>query len=307
MTKTWDCVIVGGGLAGLSAGLTLAQRRHQVEIIANSFTDTRAGKLAQTTYYPGGSAQANGRSLADHIQEQVRAANCSLTTATVQTIQSQTQGFELTLSTGESRQARSVIVATGIQHAGHPAVPGEDALLGKGVFYQMAVDGPLYSGKTIAVLGKSAEIVQEVIHAATWFEKIYLIVPATKLDISEAVQETLQKNRNIELLYSASLKAVKGTAHVEAVTILAAGQERDLAVQAVWIPTHTHQGNVACVEGVLNLSDKRTPLVGAQLQTSVPGIFACGDVLCAQYQHPSIAAAQGIMAAYSCAEYLKTL
>lgn len=299
-----DCIVIGAGLSGVSAALTLAQHRMKVEIIATSTTETRAAKLAVTTPYPGGSTQATGQSLMNHVLDQLREARATITTDTVQTILKTTEGFELTLASGEKRSCKSVIVATGIMHHGHTALPGEDTLFGKGLFYQMQVDGPMYAGKVLVVAGKTPAIIEELITYHRLFEKAYLVVPATKLEIPDELQERLQRSATIEVVYSASVKEIQGLASVGSVVIQAAGQDRQLHAQAVWLPTHTHIGNTTFLEGVTALSETKTPLVSQQLATNIPGLFACGDVLCAQYQHPSIAAAQGVVAACGCVNYL---
>lgn len=299
-----DCIVIGAGLAGLSAALTLAQRRVAVELIATSTTETRAGKLAVTTVYPGGSAQASGQSLVEHILEQLKESRAQITLGTVQSIAATDAGFDLSLTCSETRSCKTVIVATGIVHHGHNVLPGEDAFFGKGVFYQMQTDGPLYAGKTLVAAGKTPAIVEELLKAHTWFEKIHLIVPATKLELPDELTQRLHQCSTIDVIYSASIKEVQGLASVGSVLIQAAGQDRQLHAQAVWIPAHSHHGHAAFLEGVADLSETQAPLVSQQLATSRPGIFACGDVLCAEYQHPSIAAAQGVIAAYGCVNYL---
>ncbi len=298
-----DCIVIGAGLAGATAAFTLAQHRVGVEVVAASIVETRAAKLGTTTCYPGGSSGASGQSLMEHVLGQLRDAKAQVTSETVQSVTTVEKGFELTLGSGDKRSCKSIIVATGVSHHGQ-ATPGEDAFFGKGVFYQMAVDGPLYADKALVVAGKTAAIVEELLQYHRVFEKTYLIVPATKLDLSEGLQERLHRNNVIEIIYSASIKDIQGLAGVGSVVIQAAGQERSLHAQAVWLPTHVHHGNTGFLGGVVDLSETKTPLVTQQLATSVSGIFACGDVLCAQYQHPSIAAAQGVIAAYSCEQYL---
>jgi thioredoxin reductase len=293
-----ECIVIGGGLAGLSAALTLAQHRAGVELIATSTTETRAGKLALTTYYPGGSAAASGASLVEHITSQLRETHCTLTTDTVQQLATADSGFQLTLASGTTRQCRTVIAATGIGHVGHTVIPGEDAFFGKGVMYQMQVDGPLYAGKTLVATGKTSAIVEELVGCARWFERVYFVVPATKLEIAEDLLQRLQKCGNVEIVYSASLKEIQGLAAIGSVMIQAAGQDRQLHAQAVWIPSHTHCGNASYLNGIAQLAETQTPLVSPQLATSCPGLFACGDMICGEYQHPSIAAAQGVAAAF---------
>lgn len=300
-----DCIVIGAGLSGLTAALTLAQRRVGVEVIATSATETRAGRLGVTTCYPGGSVQASGHSLVEHIADQYKELRGKITIGTVQSVAAASNNFELTLANGEKTSCKGLIVASGIKHHGHPALPGEDPLFGKGVLYNLLVDGPLYAGKTLVAAGKALAVVEDLIACHRWFEKIYLVVPATKLELSDDLQQRLQRCSAIEIIYSASIKEIQGLAEVGSVMIQAAGKDRQLHAQAVWLPTHTHFGNTGFLEGVVTLSETQTPLVNQQLVTSQPGIFACGDVLCADYQHLSITAAQGVIAAYSCAGYLK--
>jgi thioredoxin reductase (NADPH) len=199
----------------------------------------------------------------------------------------------------ESFEAPAVIIATGVSKDEH-FLAGERELVGRGVFYSALNEAPSLKHGTVVIVGKSEETAIAVLHLTKFADKIFFVIPGSKLDVSENLLRMLEAERKIEPLFSSSIKKINGEEELHSVTVLSAGTEREIKAKAAFIYTYPLKPCSQVLKDAVE-TDKESGriLVNPEFSTSRPGIFACGDVLAGELQHPSISTAQGIVAAIS--------
>ncbi|MBI4126880.1 MAG: FAD-dependent oxidoreductase [Deltaproteobacteria bacterium] len=301
----YDVIILGGGPAGSNAAARLAQFKRQVLLIDKGIGEGFTGSSARVQNFPGFPEGISGPKLMERFRQSVTAAGAEIKEGAIESMDVAANPFTVTSQGGESFATRAVILATGAAFQGH-LVPGERELRGAGVFSDAHLEGALVAGGTVVVIGKTQEACKEALLLARSANRVYLIVPSSKLDVPEGLVRQLQ-DKKIEIIFSASLKQVNGTDKVTSVTVLAAGTEKEIQADGVFSYTHDWQTVSAYLKDRVQMTEKGIVMVDDDMATSVKGIFACGDIICGRPQLPAISAAQGILAALSVEKYLGTL
>jgi thioredoxin reductase len=137
-------------------------------------------------------------------------------------------------------------------------------------------------------------------------DRVYWVVPASKLDIQQGIKNEIEKSKRIEIFYSSSLKKINGSNDVNSITILSAGQEKTLSVRQVFLPASQHRPVTDYLNGAgIQSAQDGAVMVSQMLETNVAGVFAAGDILCSKPQSSLICAAQGMIATLSAGRFLK--
>jgi alkyl hydroperoxide reductase subunit F len=208
-------------------------------------------------------------------------------------------------SDGGEYQAESVIVASG-KRPRRLEVPGETEFTGRGVSYCATCDGPLFAGKTVAVIGGGNSALQAAIEVSKVAEKVYLISLLNRYQADPIVVEKLRELQQpvIELI-GYTTKAVKGSQTVEKLVIAKVGEtnEIELDVQGVFVEIGLMPNSEYC-EGLLNFNEYREVVTDCRTRTNIPGLFAAGDVNNGPDKQIVIAAGDGAKAALVAYEYL---
>jgi thioredoxin reductase (NADPH) len=295
--------IVGGGPAGLTAGLYASRSGLPATIYEKGYP----GGLAVTTdlidNYPGFPEGINGMELGDLMKEHAERFGARIVTGEVERIWE--DGDILLSVRGENIEADAVIVATGWSPK-KLGVPGEKELTGKGVSYCATCDGPLYRDKTVAVIGGGDSALQEAIFLAKFAREVKLIHRRDEFRAAPFLQEIVRDNEKIKLLLSRRVLAIKGDCEVEGVELESkkTGKREIAEAEGVFL----YVGIIPNV-GMLGPEFRRDAggfiITDDRCRTSVRGVFAAGDVRSKNLRQVVTAAGDGALAAMSAYEYLE--
>ena len=280
--ERYDIAIIGTGPAGISAALTAKLRNKRILLLASCALRPKLSKAHRIDNYPGLS-QISGAEFAQKLSDQLADMDIPITEKQVSTVYS--MGDHFALQAGEDLlEASSVIVASGVMQG--KLLPGEEAFLGRGVSYCATCDARLYRGKTVAVVGYSAEAAREAEFLAEIVERV-LYFPMNPELPQERENLCICHEKPVEIIgekSAGSLKTDQGEHEVSCVFVL-----RDAVMPDKLVP------------GVE--TDGAHIRVNLQMETNLPGLFACGDIAGKPYQYIK-AAGQGNVAALSAVHYL---
>lgn len=306
MATHYDTIVIGGGPAGTSGALYSARLGQKVLLLDKGLQSGATGSMDKLLDFPGLGDKPSGEALIKRMRWQAKDAGTEVRDLEVTAVALGESGRLVMAKDHRGEQTfdgRSVIVATGCAHPAHP-LAGEAELRGKGVSYSVVRDGYSYRKQRVAVYGKSAIAANAVLLLAPLCESVTFVVPGTRLEIPEPLLEQLKSHARIHLLYSSSVKEIRGMGAVQEIVILSSGQEKTLPVVALFLYHQELRAESGFLGTTVELGERGVVLVNRDLATSVPGVFACGDILTAEPQIPAIAAAQGVMAGLQAARFV---
>ena len=277
----------------MTAGIYCGRRELKALIIAKSLGG-QAALAGEVENWPGTDA-IMGFELVDSFKKQVDKFGVEFKSNEVTGIEKTDAGFIVKTSTDEIT-ATSVILAFGLTPR-DLGVPGEDRLKGRGVTYCATCDGPLYKGKTVAVVGAGNAAMEAAEYLARLASKVYLVNNGDKFIGDAYLLDEVDKLENVETFCSTQVTEIKGENKVEGfVTSDASGQEKETAIDGIFIEIG-HQAKTDWLKGLVELNDKGEIVISADNETSVAGIFAAGDCTNTLYKQIVIAAGEGAKAA----------
>lgn len=304
MANIHDCLIVGGGPAGASAALQIARAGYRALVLDRGVTTGAVGRMGSLADFPGAGDKPSGEALVKRIRWQARDAGAEFREVAVSSAALAQSGRILFTKEGKKFEGRSIIIASGGSLRGQN-LPGEAEFFGRGVSYSALRDGFQFRNRPVAVYGKGTAAVEAALLLSRITENVAMIVPGNKLDVDDATMELIKSRKRITLQLSASLKAITGNGQMQQAVILSGGQEKGLPIEGLFLYHQEYQTDTEFLTGTVELSPRGTVLVNQDFETSIPGVFACGDVLCGLPQLPIIAAAQGTVAALSVTKFLQ--
>lgn len=304
----YDVVIIGGGPAGLTAAIYAIRKKLTTLVVGGSLGGQTA-LTGEIQNYLGFSIITGPELITrfrDHVKsykdiqllEGVRAKK--ITQVGVKDEKMHT--FEILLDNGKTVSGKTLIVCTG-EKPRELHVPGEREFHNKGVSYCATCDGPLFHGKDVVVVGGGNSGVEAALEIAPIAKKLYLIQNTDHLSADAVMVENLQKKRNVEIIVNANVSRIQGASLVSDVEITQHNEKRVIACQGVfveigWIPA------TEVVQGLVALNERGEITIDKDARTSVPGIFACGDVTDVHDKQIIVAAGEGAKAAISAFKYL---
>lgn len=306
-----DLIIIGAGPAGLSAAIYAARAELDYILIEENFVN--GGQIIDTyeiDNYPG-LPGLSGMDLAEKMAAHAEKLGAEVVNAAV-------EGLELdgpvkkVLTDEGTFEAKTVIIASGAAHS-HLGVPGEEELAGRGVSYCATCDGAFYRGKTTVVVGGGDVAVEDAIFLARGCEKVYVVHRRDELRAVKTLQTALFALPNVEMVWDSNLKSInegtgedgKGNGRTASVTVVNKNDKSERVIEAdgVFIAVGITPRSGFVGTGI-ETNDGGYIVAGETCETSIPGVFAAGDVRAKQLRQVVTAVADGANAVTSVQRYL---
>ncbi|NTW13718.1 MAG: FAD-dependent oxidoreductase [Candidatus Moranbacteria bacterium] len=302
----FDIIIIGGGPAGISAGIYAARKKMKTLLIAKAIGGS--SMVSATVENWLGIVTISGWELAQSFEKHLRAQEGIriVTDEIVKSIESAEGVYSVTIGNGSRYEAGTVIIATGVRHR-HLGVPGETEFDGKGVAYCSTCDAPFFKGKRVAVIGGGncgLEAVEDLLPYAT---EIVLITDVAELTGDAVLQERILSSGKVSVIYSTRMREIFGSKRVEGLRYeeKETGEIREITVDGVFVEIGMVP-NSELATGIVERNSRGEIITNARnMETSCPGIFAAGDVTDMPYRQNGISAGQGAVAALSAYDYMK--
>lgn len=311
MNPSYDLLIVGGGAAGLTAAQYGARANLRTLVVEQTANGGQCLLIEGLENYPGFPDPIGGMEFTNRFEEQAKRFGADFLVSGVQSINRDGSVFRVQTGEGELT-AHAVVLATGAQHRTLD-VPGEERLSGKGVSYCATCDGPFFRGKKMIVVGGGDAAFDEAQFLSNLSDNIVLVHRRDRFRAQKALIERVEKNPNIELRTNTVIKGIHGEStmmgieKVSGVTFQRTdtGEEwtEDTAAVFVFIgsiPQTQLAGDAEKDEAGYIITNER-------METSIPGLYAVGDVRTTPFRQLVVAASDGAIAAHAASQYIDEL
>lgn len=301
-----EVIIIGSGPAGYTAGIYAARAGLKPLLIASSVE--AGGELMKTTEvenYPGFPDGLMGPDLMMKFQAQAEHFGTEVLLQDVVEVDLKANPKIVKLGNGESFEAKTVILATGAAYR-ELGLPNEKELSGHGVSWCATCDGFFFREKTIAVVGGGDSAMEEANFLTRFASKVYVIHRRDELKASKIMQDRAKANPKIEFIWNSGVEELLGEGKLTGVKLkdTVTGAESQLDLDGLFIAIG-NDPRVWLVENQLELTeDKFIKVDGRSSKTSIPGVFACGDVIDPTYRQAITAAGSGCVAALDAEHFI---
>ncbi|MEN6473912.1 MAG: thioredoxin-disulfide reductase [Syntrophaceae bacterium] len=307
--ETYDIIIIGGGPAGLTAGIYASRAKMKTLLIESTFSASLITTTDMVENYPGFPGGIDGFGLVERFKEQA----LSFGLETLQDDITEIQAAASDVSSGwfaiggQEYHARSLIVASGAAYA-KLGVPGEKEFTGRGVSYCATCDAPFYRDRTIVVVGGGDTAVQEALFLTKFASRVTLVHRRDSLRATAILQERAFANEKLDFVWSSVVEEIRGEKAVSAVRLknLVSGRSEDLAADGVFIFAG-YIPNTELAGGIVTRDQDGYIVVDDHMRTSQPGIFACGDCIRKLLRQVVTACGDGATAAFAAQLYVEEL
>ncbi len=296
----YDVIIIGGGAAGLTAAL-YAGRRALKTLVLSQDIGGQASLTSEIGNYPGFES-VDGLELMDKFRKQAEKFGAEVRLEEAQSVERNSDDFTVTTSTGKY-EAHAVILAFGLTHK-HLDVPGEKPLIGKGVVFCATCDAPLYKGKRVAVVGGGNSAMDAALLLSKLCPEVHLLNKNPELRGEHVLMERLKKTKNVTVHYSVTVEEVLGPERVQGIRFTQDGHAQTLDVDGVFVEIG-FTVNSKLVDNLVELDDRKQVIITNDNGTSIPGVFAAGDVTTIEQKQIVISAGEGAKAALAAYQYLQ--
>lgn len=303
MSQEYEVIIIGGGPAGLSAGIFVARQKVSCLLISKDLGG-QLNLIPKLENYPG-TIMSSGPLLAKTLENQFLIFGGEMVYDTVERIDESELGLVVKTSRGQYT-AKAIVVAPG-KVPNNLGVENESTLVNKGVHYCTKCDGPFYQGRTTAVVGVGAYLLESGILLSRMASKIYLIFKGGALGGDKEMISALEKKENVELVPQSSIKSLSGTNNLQSITIVDnSGTEKEIKVDGLFIEMGS-KINLDFIKHLVKINSKNEIEITSDNKTTHPAIFAAGDATSIPYKQIVAACSGGATAGLSAFNYIEKL
>ena len=302
----YDLAIIGGGPAGLTAGLYAARARLNVILIEKAVPGGQVIATDWVENYPGFPEGITGSDLVQKMTAQVQKFNLNIETENVAALNVSEPIKKITLG-NKMIATHAIIIASGASPK-KLGIPGEDTFYGRGVSSCATCDGPFFKNRVVAAVGGGATAVQESLFLTKFAKKVYLIHRRDRLRAERILQERALASAKIEILWDSVLTGIQGLTNVETISVrnVKSGDTQKLAVDGcfIWVGILP---NTDFLPEIVKVDEYGFIVVDANMQTSVPGVYAAGDVRSTPLRQIATAVGDAAIAAFSAEHYIQNI
>jgi thioredoxin reductase (NADPH) len=304
---SYDVIVVGGGPAGLTAGIYLARAKMRTLILNEGTVGGQTVLTHEIANYPG-IESISGYQLATTMKNQAKKFGCTIrSNITVTKLDLAGDIKSVEVNGNEEFTAPAVILATGGRSRAL-GVPGEEDFKGKGISYCATCDGDFFQDKDIIVVGGGNSALEEAVSLTRYVRSATIVHQFDHFQAFPHAVEEAKRNPKLSFVMESTITEFIGTESLERVTIknLITGEVIEKTIDGVFVFIG-YVPNTEKLNGILDLNNAGEIVVSSLLGTSVPGVFAAGDSIAKRYRQVTTAVADGTVAALSAIDYLRTV
>jgi thioredoxin reductase (NADPH) len=304
----YDLLILGGGPAGLTAGLYAARARMKTVLLERMMMGGQIATTDKLENYPGFPEALAGAEVGPRFEKQAKQFGLEVRQFKEATgLERLDSGFTVSLADGGRITARALIAAMGTELA-KLGIPGEDSLRGAGVSYCATCDGAFFRDQEIAVIGGGNAAIEEAIFLTRFARRVYVIHRRDALRAERIVQERAFANERISFVWNHVPVAILGDNAVTGLEVLDvnSGETRVLPVAGVFVYIGM-RANTTLLEGLVEMDERGFVAAGEDTLTSCPGLFVAGDIRQKPLRQVVTAVSDGAVAAVMAEKYLASL
>ena len=304
--EIFDVIVVGGGAAGLTAGIYSSRARLSTLILNEGAIGGQMVLTDEIANYPG-VEQTNGYLLANIMKNQAKQFGCKIkSNLKIKSYDLEGEIKHIVLEDGREFRSRIVILTPG----GSPRplqLPGEDQFKGSGISYCATCDGEFFTGKEVIVVGGGNSALEEAVALTNHASKVTIVHQFDHFQAFQHAIDQAELNPKIEFIMESELRSFSGNGVLQEVSLehLSTGETSTRSIDGVFIFVG-YMPNTADLEGIVALNERKEIVADAEMKTSVPGVFAAGDCIAKKYRQVTTAVADGTIASLSAAEYLRS-
>ena len=304
MANEYDVLIVGGGLAGLTAGMYTARYGLHTAIIEQMMGGAQIINLEKIENFPGFPEGISGAELGPAAQEQAMDAGAKFIMAEANNV-SKDGDYKVVHSDAGDYRAKTVIMAAG-SSLRKMGIPGEDEFYGRGVSHCATCDGPMFMGETVGVVGGGDSAADEALTLTEYAGKVMLFHRRDEFRAQKVLQDRLVRNPKVEIVWNALVQEIIGEDTVSGVQIRnhITNFEETIGLTGMFLYVGL-EPNSALVHGVAKTDNSGHIQVNLSMETSLPGLYAVGDIRQNSASQLVTAAGDGATAAISAFQYIK--
>ncbi len=303
--EIFDVIIVGGGAAGLTAGIYSSRARLSTLILNEGAIGGQMVLTEEVANYPGVET-TKGYLLANTMKNQAKAFGCKIkSNLRIRSYDLEGEIKHVVLEDGREFSARTVILSPG----GRPrpvGVPGEEEFKGKGISYCATCDGDFFTGKEVIVVGGGNSALEEAVALTQYASKVTIVHQFDHFQGFQHAIDQAKANPKINFIMESELRSFKGDHALKEVSIehLPSGKRSSMKVDGVFIFIG-YIPNTGDLEGRVKLNERGEIVVDESMKTSLPGVFAAGDCIVKRYRQVTTAVADGTIASLAASEYIR--
>jgi len=307
MADIYDVAIIGGGPAGLTAGIYCSRARLKTVLLEKTMCGGQTLLTDIVENFPGFPAGIKGGELADHFTKQAEHFGLKTVIGEAGRITKTEGAFEITSEGAGVIKALSVIISTGARWNAL-GIPGEKELTGRGVSYCATCDGPLCKKKDVVVVGGGDSAIEDALFLAKFADSVTVIHRRDRLRAAQILQERAFADKKIKFKFNSTAVGIMGTSKVEGVKIkdVISGAEEIVKCGYVFVLIGLTP-NSEIVKDMVQLCEKGYIICDDEMRTSAEGVFAAGDIRRKLLRQVVTAAGDGAVAAASARHYVEHL